>query len=146
MNRLHLLQTPHGTRYWRFADQNSDDSRGENHVESIELDEDLTPEEIGALWVKYGDKEACAFAAMCEDYKIIVKTILLSDARPSQTAGIMGTEATIFLTQDGFGFYLHGISDEMLGWEGEDETGFESIEAAEQAAREAYLKTSEEVE
>lgn len=47
--RLHLLKTPHGTRYWRYNGADSDDSRGENHVHSFSVPE-FEVEEIGGRW------------------------------------------------------------------------------------------------
>lgn len=49
--RLHLLETPHGTRYWRYNGADSDDSRGENHRGSLNVPE-FEVEEIGARWIE----------------------------------------------------------------------------------------------
>lgn len=48
--RLHLLETAHGTRYWRFNHYDSDDSRGENHRASLFCSEE-DAEQNGDLWM-----------------------------------------------------------------------------------------------
>lgn len=49
--RLHLLETPHGTRYWRWNHHDSDDSRGEHHVASFYCSEE-DAEGVGQTWIE----------------------------------------------------------------------------------------------
>ena len=46
---IHLMETPHGKRFWRWNHADSDDSRGDNHVRSFLCEEDDC-EEVGGLW------------------------------------------------------------------------------------------------
>lgn len=67
---IHLLETPHGKRFWRFNIADSDDSRGENHVMSFPcIEEDC--EEVGRLWMSdelYGKTSTEAAQEVYDNY------------------------------------------------------------------------------
>jgi len=66
--RLHLLETAHGTRYWRYNHYDSDESRGNDHRATINLGaDDSSVDELGAMWMS--GVTAIAVADAASDYE-----------------------------------------------------------------------------
>lgn len=69
-----------------------------------------------------------------------IKTIQLSQDKPLQQGNAYrsGDYATIYERDGTFGFCYHGIGPDGNSYEGEDQDGFDSAEAAETEARQQY--------